>query len=57
MSPDSPRPAMALPMLCTGSMNASLQAKIRRVVIREFYRHGYLTWEMKLALRWIVSGR
>jgi hypothetical protein len=39
------------------SMNASLQAKVRRVFIREFYRRGCLTWDMKMALRLILSER
>ncbi len=38
-------------------MNPSLQAKVRRAFTREFYRRGCLTWDMKMALRMIVTGR
>jgi hypothetical protein len=38
-------------------MNAALQAKARRIFIREFYRRGRLTWDMKMALRHALAGR
>jgi hypothetical protein len=31
-------------------MNAALQARVRRIFMREFYRRGRLTWDMKMAL-------
>ena len=32
-------------------MNAALQARVRSLLAREFYRRGLLTWDMKMALR------
>jgi hypothetical protein len=32
-------------------MNAAIQARVRSVFSREFYRRGLLTWDMKLALK------
>ena len=32
-------------------MNAALQARVRHILLREFYRRGRLTWDMKMALR------
>jgi hypothetical protein len=38
-------------------MNAALQARVRRVFIREFYRRGRLTWDMKMALLRVLAKR
>jgi hypothetical protein len=38
-------------------MNPSLQALVRRLITREFYRRGLLTWEMKMALRRLLTDR
>ena len=38
-------------------MNAALQARVRRIFIREFYRRGRLTWDMKMALQHVLAGR
>jgi hypothetical protein len=38
-------------------MNAILQAKVRRLITLEFTRRGLLTWDMKMALRRLLSGR
>jgi len=40
----------------THGMNATLQSKVRRICMREFYRRGRLTWDMKMALRRIFEG-
>jgi hypothetical protein len=40
-----------------GDMNPALQAKVRSILTREFYRRGLLTWDMKMALRRLLSGR
>jgi len=32
-------------------MNTALQARVRSILTREFYRRGRLTWDMKMALR------
>jgi hypothetical protein len=37
-------------------MNADLQARVRRIFSREFYRRGRLTWDMKMALRRVLTG-
>jgi hypothetical protein len=37
-------------------MNATLQSKVRRICMREFYRRGRLTWDMKMALRSIFGA-
>jgi hypothetical protein len=36
-------------------MKAALRAKVRRIFIREFYRRGRLTWDMKMALRRVLG--
>jgi len=38
-------------------MNAALQARVRHIFIREFYRRGQLTWDMKMALRHLMVER
>jgi hypothetical protein len=38
-------------------VNAVLQAKVRSIFSREFYRRGRLTWDMKMALRRLMTGR
>jgi len=38
-------------------MNPSLQALVRRLVTREFYRRGLVTWDMKMALQRLLAGR
>jgi len=48
---------MAPPMLYSKSMSASLQARVRHILMREFYRRGRLTWDMKMALRRALKGR
>lgn len=37
-------------------MNATMQSKVRHIVMREFYRRGRMTWDMKMALRSIFGG-
>jgi hypothetical protein len=37
-------------------MNAILHARVRRIFTREFYRRGRLTWDMKMALKHLLSG-
>jgi hypothetical protein len=41
----------------SSGMNAALQLKLRHIFIREFYRRGRLTWDMKMALRQVLAGR
>jgi hypothetical protein len=38
-------------------MNVAMQSKVRSICMREFYRRGRLTWDMKMALRRIFGGR
>ena len=38
-------------------MNAALQARVRRIFSREFYRRGRMTWDMKMALRRVLAKR
>ena len=40
-----------------GNMNAVLQARVRHIFTREFYRRGRLTWDMKMALKRLLAGR
>ena len=54
--------ALTLAPLGTGdanikSMNVSLQARVRHIFTREFYRRGCLTWDMKMALQSALAGR
>jgi len=41
----------------THRMNAKLQARAARLLAREFYRRGRLTWDMKMELRRMLAGR
>jgi hypothetical protein len=38
-------------------MNAELRARVIRMLAREFYRRGQLTWDMKIALRRALARR
>jgi hypothetical protein len=38
-------------------MKKAIDSKVRHLFTREFYRRGLLTWDMKMALRKLVSGR
>jgi hypothetical protein len=40
----------------SNGMNAAMQSRVRRICMREFYRRGRLTWDMKMALRRIFGG-
>ena len=42
---------------CNSGMRAAMQAKVRSIFTREFYRRGRLTWDMKMALRCAFTGR
>ncbi|HEX4084972.1 MAG TPA: hypothetical protein VHY22_08685 [Chthoniobacteraceae bacterium] len=37
-------------------MNKTLEARVRRILTREFYRRGGLTWDMKMALKRVLAG-
>jgi hypothetical protein len=38
-------------------MNKTLEARVRRILTREFYRRGSLTWDMKMALKRALAAR
>ena len=57
MSPNAPQCDGGTPDAMNRVMNAVLQAKVRRIFIREFYRRGRLTWDMKMALRHVLAPR
>ena len=44
-------------MLISIAMKAVLQSRVRHLFSREFYRRGLLTWDMKMALRKLLTGR
>jgi hypothetical protein len=50
-----PQPAGTADAL-TSLMNASTQARVRHIFMREFYRRGRLTWDMKMALQHAFAG-
>jgi hypothetical protein len=56
MSPSLPQRAGGTPDAMKRCMNADLQARVRRIFSREFYRRGRLTWDMKMALRRVLTG-
>ena len=52
------RPHAGIPDANTYLMkNATLEARVRRILTREFYRRGRLTWDMKMALQRALAGR
>jgi hypothetical protein len=38
-------------------MKPVLQARVRHIFTREFYRRGRLTWDMKMALKRLLARR
>jgi hypothetical protein len=57
MSTNLPQGAGGTPDAMKRCMNAALQAQVRRIFIREFYRRGRLTWDMKMALLRVLAKR
>jgi hypothetical protein len=52
-----PPPADGIADATNHGMNTALQARVRHIFMREFYRRGRMTWDMKMALRHILAGR
>ncbi len=58
MNPTPPRRAGGTADAIDRAMTVALQARVRRILSREFYRRGgRLTWDMKMALRRVLAKR